>query len=104
MVLTKGFICTHSIFLYISKKTLDNETYSFKLNFYFFKLPAAFICGVRVKKLDEKECVATVKHRWINQNPFNSMYFGSGNGCGTFNRSFSDVSNSKVVKNIDVSG
>jgi hypothetical protein len=61
--------------LYISKKTLDNETYSFKLNFYFFKLPAAFICGVRVKKLDEKECVATVKHRWINQNPFNSMYF-----------------------------
>ena len=47
-----------------------------KLNkFLFFKLPAAFICGVRVKKLDEKECVATVKHRWINQNPFNSMYF-----------------------------
>jgi hypothetical protein len=63
MVLKKGFICTHSIFLYISKKTLDNETYSSKLNKFFFKLPAAFICGVRVKKLDEKECVATVKHR-----------------------------------------
>jgi hypothetical protein len=47
-----------------------------KLNkFLFFKLPSAFICGVRVKKLDEKECVASVKHRWINQNPFNSMYF-----------------------------
>jgi hypothetical protein len=59
MFLTKGFICTHSIFLYISK-TLDNETYSFQINFLFFKLPAAFICGVRVKKLDEKECVATV--------------------------------------------
>ncbi|WP_016990444.1 DUF4442 domain-containing protein [Flavobacterium sp. ACAM 123] len=47
-----------------------------KLNkFLFFKLPAAFICGVRVKKLDETDCLVTVKHRWINQNPFNSMYF-----------------------------
>jgi hypothetical protein len=47
-----------------------------KLNkFLFFKLPAAFICGVRVKELDETDCEVTVKHRWINQNPFNSMYF-----------------------------
>ena len=47
-----------------------------KLNrFLFFKLPAAFICGVRVKSIDKDRCVTTVKHRWINQNPFNSMYF-----------------------------
>jgi hypothetical protein len=43
--------------------------------FLFFKLPSAFLCGVRVKQIDENKCVATVKHRWINQNPFNSMYF-----------------------------
>ncbi|WP_111708110.1 DUF4442 domain-containing protein [Lutibacter citreus] len=43
--------------------------------FLMFKLPAAFICGVRLKKLDEKKAIATVKYRWINQNPFNSMYF-----------------------------
>jgi hypothetical protein len=43
--------------------------------FLFFKLPSAFICGVRVKELDEKKCVVTVKHRWINQNPFNSIYW-----------------------------
>jgi len=43
--------------------------------FLFFKLPSAFICGVRVKQIDEDKCVVTVKHRWINQNPFNSMYF-----------------------------
>lgn len=43
--------------------------------FLFFKLPSAFICGVRVKQIDENKCVVTVKHRWINQNPFNSMYF-----------------------------
>jgi hypothetical protein len=30
------------------------------------------------------------------------MYFGSGNGCGTFNRSFSDVSNSKKCKKISM--
>lgn len=43
--------------------------------FLFFKLPSAFICGVRVKTINETTCLATVKHRWINQNPFNSMYF-----------------------------
>src|SRR3954466_11292793 len=43
--------------------------------FLFFKLPAAFICGVRAKYLDFHQCEVTVTHRWINQNPFNSMYF-----------------------------
>jgi hypothetical protein len=43
--------------------------------FLFFKLPSAYLCGVRVKNIDENKCVVTVKHRWINQNPFNSMYF-----------------------------
>ncbi len=47
-----------------------------KLNqFLFFKLPSAFICGVRVKEIDKNNCIVSVKHRWINQNPFNSMYF-----------------------------
>ena len=47
-----------------------------KINtFLFFKLPSAFICGVRVKQLKTAKCTVTVKHRWINQNPFNSMYF-----------------------------
>ncbi|MFN3756992.1 MAG: DUF4442 domain-containing protein [Flavobacterium sp.] len=43
--------------------------------FLFIKLPSAFWCGVRVKRISEKECVVTVKHRWFNQNPFKSMYF-----------------------------
>ncbi len=47
-----------------------------KLNtFLFFKLPAAFWSGVRVKSISGHQCVVTVKHRWVNQNPFNSMYF-----------------------------
>jgi len=43
--------------------------------FLFFKLPSAFLCGVRAKYIDEAKCDVTVTHRWINQNPFNSMYF-----------------------------
>jgi hypothetical protein len=47
-----------------------------KLNaFLFFKLPSAFWCGVRVKEISNNHCVVSVKHRWINQNPFQSMYF-----------------------------
>lgn len=47
-----------------------------KLNtFLLFKLPSAYISGVRVKQINKEQCVVSVKHRWINQNPFNSMYF-----------------------------
>lgn len=47
-----------------------------KINsFLFLKLPAAFFCGVRVKLIDTNFCTITVTHRWINQNPFGSMYF-----------------------------
>ena len=47
-----------------------------KLNTYtFFKLPAAFWCGVRVKSISDETCMVTVKLSWFNQNPFKSMYF-----------------------------
>ncbi|MBP6000942.1 MAG: DUF4442 domain-containing protein [Flavobacterium sp.] len=47
-----------------------------KLNlFSFFKLPAAFWSGVRVRSISNTSCEVTVKHRWFNQNPFQSMYF-----------------------------
>ena len=47
-----------------------------KINlFLLYELPSAFFCGVRVKEINETQCVVTVKHRWINQNPFNSLYF-----------------------------
>ncbi|GAA4269972.1 DUF4442 domain-containing protein [Hyunsoonleella aestuarii] len=47
-----------------------------KINvFNIFKLPSAYLCGVRAKYLDDNRCVVSVKHRWINQNPFKSMYW-----------------------------
>jgi hypothetical protein len=47
-----------------------------KLNkFLILKLPSAWLCGVRVAEIDEDTCKVSVKHKWINQNPFKSMYF-----------------------------
>jgi hypothetical protein len=43
--------------------------------FLFFKLPSAYWSGVRVKSINDTTCIVTVKHKWFNQNPFNSMYF-----------------------------
>ena len=39
------------------------------------KLPAAFVAGLRIRSLTEGSAVVTVRHKWINQNPFRSMYF-----------------------------
>ena len=44
-------------------------------SFTFFKLPSAWWCGVRLKYIDANKAVTTVKHRWFNQNPFNSMFW-----------------------------
>jgi hypothetical protein len=78
--------------------------YSSKLNkFLFFKLPAAFICGVRVKKLDEKEC-SYRQAPLINQNPFNSMYFAVQAMAELSTGALVMYQIQKVVKNIDVSG
>ncbi len=43
--------------------------------FLFLKLPSAWWCGVRLRYLDDQRAVVTVKHRWINQNPFRSMFW-----------------------------
>ena len=39
------------------------------------KLPSAFLCGVRVRDIDEKHAVVTVPYKWLSQNPFKSTYF-----------------------------
>ncbi|SDB45611.1 protein of unknown function [Flavobacteriaceae bacterium MAR_2010_188] len=47
-----------------------------KLNlFLMFKLPAAYVTGVRTTYLDDIKCEVMVRHKWINQNPFNSMFW-----------------------------
>ncbi|PIE99591.1 MAG: thioesterase [Polaribacter sp.] len=47
-----------------------------KINmFTLFKLPSAYLAGVRVKSITDENSVVTVKHRWLNQNPFKSMFW-----------------------------
>jgi len=43
--------------------------------FLFFKLPAAWWTGVRLRMLNGEKAVVTVTHKWINQNPFKSMFW-----------------------------
>lgn len=47
-----------------------------KINlFNMLKLPAAYFTGIRVKAIGEQSCTVSVKHRWVNQNPFKSMFW-----------------------------
>jgi len=49
-----------------------------KINtFLLFKLPLAYIAGVRVLSIKRNEVVVRIKHRWINQNPFKSMFWAA---------------------------
>lgn len=43
--------------------------------FLMMKLPAAYLTGIRVSSINDTEAIATVRHKWINQNPFRSMYW-----------------------------
>lgn len=47
-----------------------------KLNTYtMFKLPSAYLCGVRTKHIDTQKCIVGVTFKWINKNPFKSMFW-----------------------------
>jgi len=50
------------------------ERLKFRL-FLLYKLPIAFLAGLRLVKINDAKAEIRVKHKWINQNPFRSMYF-----------------------------
>ena len=39
------------------------------------KLPMAFISGLKVLELTENHCTTSVRYKFLNKNPFRSMYF-----------------------------
>ena len=41
----------------------------------FFKLPAAWLTGVRLSLINEGKCEVKVRFKWINQNPYRSMFW-----------------------------
>lgn len=40
-----------------------------------FKLPSAYFSGIRVTEISDTKACAKVRHRWINQNPFKSLFW-----------------------------
>lgn len=43
----------------------------------FFKMPLGWISGMRVKSITEKNAVVHIRLKWLNQNPFRSMFWAA---------------------------
>lgn len=43
--------------------------------YFFWKLPIAWLSGVRVTDFQPHRCTTVVPYRWLSQNPFRSTYF-----------------------------
>lgn len=46
-------------------------------NFMLFKLPLAYFGGVRVASINNNSAVVNITHKWLNQNPFKSMFWAA---------------------------
>jgi len=45
--------------------------------FMLLKLPLAYMGGVRIKTLSNQEATVSITHKWMNQNPFQSMFWAA---------------------------
>jgi len=57
--------------------TMKKFTVKHLNKFLLFKLPSAYFSGIRVTSINNTEAIATVKHQWINKNPFKSLYWAT---------------------------
>ncbi|MGN6511538.1 MAG: DUF4442 domain-containing protein [Chitinophaga sp.] len=53
---------------------LADNRFRFSL-FLLYKLPSAWLAGVRVRSMSAESCTTVVPFRWLSQNPFRSTYF-----------------------------
>ncbi|MPL63889.1 hypothetical protein SDC9_09531 [bioreactor metagenome] len=56
--------------------------------FLFFKIPISWIAGVRLKEMNDEICITKVKFSWLNQNPFNSMFWAVQGMAAEFSTGF----------------
>ena len=56
--------------------------------FLFLKIPISWIAGVRLKEMNNEICVTKVKFGWLNQNPFNSMFWAVQGMAAEFSTGF----------------
>ena len=54
----------------------------------FTKIPISWLAGVRLKQLNDDVCITTVKFGWLNQNPFNSMFWAVQGMAAEFSTGF----------------
>ena len=55
-------------------KKYINKVTSWKFRFFLmFKLPLAYISGLKIKQISEKEAIITVPFSFWTENPFNSI-------------------------------
>ena len=45
--------------------------------FMIFKLPLAYFGGVRVASIEKETAIVNITHKWLNQNPFKSMFWAA---------------------------
>ncbi len=68
---TLGMATTRSTATFFNRV---NNRFGFSL-FLLYKLPSAWISGVRAGAASEESCTTSVPYRWLSQNPFRSTYF-----------------------------
>ena len=56
--------------------------------FLFLKIPISWIAGVRRKEMNDEICITKVKFGWLNQNPFNSMFWAVQGMAAEFSTGF----------------
>lgn len=60
-----------------------------KFHLYLFtKIPISWLAGVRLKELNNETCTTKVKFGWLNQNPFNSMFWAVQGMAAEFSTGF----------------
>ena len=60
------------------KKFIKRITNPFMFRLYLlYKLPLAFVSGMKITELSKSHAVATVQYKWLTQNPFRSTYFAA---------------------------
>ncbi len=56
------------------KKQITNQ-FKFRL-FMLTKLPSAWLAGIKIESFTEEVASISVRYKWFNKNPFNSIYVG----------------------------
>lgn len=54
----------------------------------FTKIPISWLAGVRLKEINDETCTTKVKFGWLNQNPFNSMFWAVQGMAAEFSTGF----------------